>query len=127
MAYKDHKDHLAYCRKYDSEHHEEKLVRDRAYYAKNRARISAYKIAQYKASPEVSKVRAIKSRYGLSLDEYETILEKPCAICGDKATHLDHNHETGRVRGGLCGSCNLGLGLFKDNPDSLITAAGYVL
>jgi hypothetical protein len=52
-----------------------------------------------------------------------------CAICrtalGLKFA-VDHCHETGRVRGLLCSTCNIGLGLFADNPERLRTAVGYL-
>jgi hypothetical protein len=53
-----------------------------------------------------------------------------CAICGlrvsGKELHLDHCHETGQTRGYLCGNCNLGLGLFRDNQKLLEKAAKYL-
>ncbi|SDN72521.1 endonuclease domain-containing protein [Geodermatophilus sp. DSM 45219] len=49
-----------------------------------------------------------------------------CAICGDPAQHLDHDHETGATRQLLCQRCNHGLGLFRDDPGLLHTAALYV-
>lgn len=52
-----------------------------------------------------------------------------CSIChtsvGESAA-LDHSHKDGRVRGVLCHSCNVGLGYFKDNPESLRTAIEYL-
>ncbi len=49
-----------------------------------------------------------------------------CAICGDPAQHLDHDHEAGATRQMLCQRCNHGLGLFRDDPGLLHVAALYV-
>ena len=58
-----------------------------------------------------------------------------CAICrreaygsarNTRSLHIDHDHETGLLRGLLCHSCNLALGLFLDSPELLRTAAEYV-
>jgi IMP dehydrogenase len=51
-----------------------------------------------------------------------------CVICGSKTKNirLDHNHETGLIRGALCHRCNIGLGVFADNPSLLRAAAVYV-
>lgn len=53
-----------------------------------------------------------------------------CAICGikpqNKALAVDHDHESFKVRGLLCGSCNGGLGFFKDNPKLLMKATRYL-
>ncbi|MEV7787410.1 endonuclease domain-containing protein [Streptomyces sp. NPDC088106] len=42
------------------------------------------------------------------------------------AAHVDHCHETGRVRDVLCLSCNAALGQFKERPDAIRRAAAYV-
>lgn len=62
-----------------------------------------------------------------------------CEICGtpfiterngeqkrNKWKHLDHNHKTGKIRGVLCGHCNSGLGMFRDNPELLQAAVEYL-
>ncbi|GAU66220.1 endonuclease [Streptomyces sp. NBRC 110611] len=50
-----------------------------------------------------------------------------CVICLDaEPVHVDHDHETGKVRGVLCFSCNAALGQFKDRPDVLRRAAKYL-
>lgn len=52
-----------------------------------------------------------------------------CAICkqpSEKSLHLDHCHETQRLRGLLCRDCNLGLGFFKDDPKRLQEAIDYL-
>jgi hypothetical protein len=52
-----------------------------------------------------------------------------CAICGRKAVgkfNIDHDHNTGEVRGLLCGPCNRGIGLLGDSVDVLKRAAEYL-
>lgn len=77
----------------------------------------------------------LKIRFGITLNEYNNLLEKQnnqCAICfihqGDikKKFAVDHNHETGKIRGLLCHHCNVGLGHFRDNVDFLQSAILYL-
>lgn len=54
-----------------------------------------------------------------------------CSICKNKAPegerlHIDHDHETGEVRGLLCMQCNTLLGKAYDNPEVLCAAASYI-
>ena len=60
-------------------------------------------------------------QYGLTLEQYDQYFEyASCGICGTKEDLvLDHNHDTGKVRGVLCRNCNTGLGLFNDNIEDL--------
>ncbi|WP_308432512.1 endonuclease domain-containing protein [Streptomyces echinoruber] len=51
-------------------------------------------------------------------------VRRPCLPA--PPTHVDHCHETGRVRGVLCFSCTAALGQFKDRPDVIRRAAAYV-
>lgn len=74
------------------------------------------------------------TRYDLTADEYRELYvfqRGKCFICRKEprlATDLaiDHDHETGEVRGLLCNLCNPGLGFFKDNPVALKQAAAYL-
>lgn len=74
-------------------------------------------------------------RYGMTVQQFDTLLEEQggrCAICrtdepGGRGTwHVDHNHETGSIRGLLCWRCNQGLGYFRDSPYSLTAAVAYL-
>ena len=75
----------------------------------------------------------MRANYGLSESDYRTLVEGQqgqCAICGRiparRRLAVDHDHETGSVRGLLCGPCNIGLGVFQDNPTILEKAAEYL-
>lgn len=56
-----------------------------------------------------------------------------CAICSRTEAELgeqlcvDHCHDTGRVRGLLCRSCNLGIGYLKDNSERVWQAFAYLV
>jgi hypothetical protein len=88
----------------------------------------------------VSKMRSqLKAEYGLSLEAYNQLRREQgyrCAICNrheDEINHnsqklvVDHDHETGKVRGLICHKCNAGLGAFKDSPELLESAKQYLL
>jgi hypothetical protein len=73
-------------------------------------------------------------RYGINKDTFDQQMiaqKRRCAICRTKFTRnadacIDHNHETGNVRGLLCHPCNTGLGYFRDEPIRLKSAARYL-
>lgn len=72
-----------------------------------------------------------EKRYGITVDAAkEMLIEQDglCAICygTEPATHLDHDHRTGTVRGWLCPRCNLGLGHFDDDTERLEGALAYL-
>lgn len=69
--------------------------------------------------------------YGLKRGEAEKMLLKQnnkCLICNTSSNkwHIDHNHITGKVRGILCLSCNVLLGMSKENIDILQSAINYL-
>jgi hypothetical protein len=92
-------------------------------------------------SSEYYKTIWLKKKYGITLKEYNELLESQnyvCSICGKKENHIhnktkkktdlavDHCHDTGKIRGLLCTNCNIGIGYFKNNSDLLIAAAEYL-
>jgi hypothetical protein len=122
---------------------EERKAYQRAYYAANRDRILAQQRERSKRSyardPEGYARRGRKSRlkrhFGLTPAEYDAMLLAQggmCAICGAapfegaKRHPVDHDHETGTVRGILCGRCNRALGLFQDDREILTRAIAYL-
>jgi len=78
--------------------------------------------------------RYLKKTYGISLDQYEAMLEAHaggCWICGKqpktgKNLHVEHDHKTGRIRGLACWRCNRGLQHFRDDAMMFRRAADYI-
>lgn len=97
-------------------------------------------LKQKKMTREASRHYGLKRYYGLTLEEYGQMLADQCGVCaicgkpevrvtpkGDLTTlHVDHDHETGKVRSLLCYRCNSALGSMRDRPDLLRKAADYI-
>ena len=78
--------------------------------------------------------------YGLTREDYDKMLasqDGTCAICNKKnemkkskkdayQLSVDHNHDTGEIRGLLCMNCNFGIGNFKDSIEILKEAIKYL-
>lgn len=79
--------------------------------------------------------RYLRRTYGMTSRQYDRMVRAQggkCAICRrepkpSRRLHVDHDHQTGRVRGALCFVCNhrlLGRGLEK--PELHEAAAIYL-
>jgi hypothetical protein len=122
-------------------HNDKKNVKGncRAYYCKDCAN---EKTRKYNAdnfnNPDYrlkKKQSYVKTRYGITLDDYQKKLkdqDNKCGICRTQLpssgffTHLDHDHATGKIRKFLCTNCNRGLGHFQDNQEFLMAAVEYL-
>jgi hypothetical protein len=136
-------------RAHHEKHREKRLAKAKARYAGNieesralnrarmnaynaRVKAEAYKCPEAKRAYRFDKVLRI---HRLTLDQYHAKLESQdfcCPICGTdvvsvgpRQTHIDHDHETGKFRGILCGTCNTGLGKLGDGKH-LAAAVRYV-
>jgi len=79
--------------------------------------------------PRERRVQRLMAQYLISRDRAEALVDATiCQICGVEASDLevDHCHETGKVRGVLCGRCNKGIAIFDRDPVWLINATAYV-
>lgn len=84
----------------------------------------------------------LQQKYGITIDQYEWMLAKNaglCWICNRpeerkrhqkarylEALYVDHDHQTGMIRGLLCRKCNTGVGYFQDDAARMLAAIAYL-
>jgi hypothetical protein len=79
-----------------------------------------------------SRMHQIKHKYGVDEVAYTALLRRAggvCEICKEPFKgnpYIDHNHQTGKIRGLLCNKCNTGLGMFHDSLPNLTSAINYL-
>jgi hypothetical protein len=109
--------------------------RRRKLYAENPQKILSYNRSWNAKNKEQISARRRQRKYGIEFNKLFDQQSGSCGICSlqmvrgnrnKRAANVDHDHETGQVRGLLCHTCNLGLGHFNDNPTLLRQAANYI-
>lgn len=93
----------------------------------------------YKKNTEDIRAKYIQLTYNLSWEDYVNMFanqDGKCAICNtdiflaandrNKTAHIDHAHENGKIRGLLCGNCNVSLGGFNDDVKIMQNAIDYI-
>jgi hypothetical protein len=109
------------CRKWSDENHERKQAAAKEYHRN--------------MSYEQTRAHTLKSRFGITLIEYDALAAKQgnkCALCEkpqadlNRPLSVDHCHTTGMIRGLLCRRCNCGVGLWDKNPVLLDEATMYL-
>lgn len=74
----------------------------------------------------------LKRQFGISYQEYQSLFlaqNSACAICKKQVDYnlcVDHDHNTGQVRGLLCRNCNSGIGKLGDTLEALESALAYL-
>ncbi len=102
------------------------LCRDcqKKYRKRNRARSDSER--------DTSRKRYLAKKYGITYEDYDNIFSAQnglCKIClksSEKMLVIDHDHDTGKVRGLLCSKCNVGLGCFMDDRVAMRRAILYL-
>ncbi len=99
-------------------------------------------LSRYNNSPKGAAARArfasdrrqdghLRWLYGIGLEDYLNLMayqDDLCLVCHkrDIQLYVDHNHQTGRVRGLLCNLCNVSLGRLEDSPHRVGRAIKYL-
>lgn len=150
MPFVDPEKHRECCRRWYERNREKACAKNRERYAqtpeKNRAKYERERERVIErsrrwaaANPGRVHDGRLRRNFGITVADYEAMLESQggrCAlfaVCGStepgagrKRWHVDHDHETGKVRALLCNGCNLGIGHFQDSPELLLKAAQYL-
>ncbi len=82
---------------------------------------------------EGGKDHNLRKRFGITLEQWKLMVEAQggvCAICrqepGKRGFFVDHCHGTQVIRGLLCGKCNTGIGMLRDDPEIVENALAYL-
>ena len=126
--------HKTYIKKHYQKNKEYYVENAEIWKTKNPNRRKEIALQYARKNPDKIRNNFLKSQYGITLDQFNVKLvsqKYKCVICDNKFensrdTHMDHCHKTGKVRDILCGSCNKGLGHFKDSIKTLLAAAKYL-
>jgi hypothetical protein len=110
-------------------------ARAKAWYLKNAAYAKQKMADRRKRFPQKIKDEKLRAAFGIGMEQYERIAKAQkyrCAICTRHQDHqtknlaVDHDHQSGKIRGLLCHNCNVGLGNFKDSTVNLKSAIRYL-
>ena len=94
---------------------------------KQAQRAKEYREQNKEVIRERKRQQAVKYKYGVTWQEYQQVISTGCLVCGSNVNlHLDHCHETGKVRGCLCFNCNISLGYMKESPVLIERLAEYI-
>lgn len=88
-------------------------------------------------NPDSKRGIQYKRRYGITVEQFDAMVKAQggrCAICAETfkpkrrklAIHVDHCHDSLKVRGLLCARCNVGIGLLNDSIERLKIAIDYL-
>ena len=145
MAHNSTEKRRAWGRKWYLENRDRLRVKRAAYSRELRRTNPEYRKRQHEVSSAWSKLHPeshrqykrnyrLKNIYKISQEELDALIKAQygkCAICKKEPKigvllHIDHDHQTGKVRGLLCHKCNSVLGLSNDNLDVLREAVKYL-
>jgi hypothetical protein len=86
----------------------------------------------HKKTPEQKRDKQLRFKYGINTEKFNRFLAQQsggCCICGkeiDRKGGVDHDHNTGKIRGILCSHCNAAIGHMNDDVSLLRRAITYI-
>lgn len=101
----------------------------------NADRVKELRREEQKRNRDTRRNYDFKQKYGITLADYDRMFDKQggmCAICfgppkSGRRMAVDHDHDTGAIRGLLCNTCNLAIGHLRDDPMIVASAAVYLM
>lgn len=123
---------------------EKKAALNKAHYQKNAEKLKSRRRERWNQRSEEQIARDkmyklqshLRRTYNIDLCDYEQLLQQQggkCALCFIPAEQarfgrldVDHDHETGKIRGLLCNKCNRALGMLGDSKSAIVAAAKYI-
>lgn len=131
--------HCEMTAKWAKNNREQVVANHNRWNSENRERIRAQAKARrwkdVEKSREKERKKSVYSAYGITFEQKEAMFEaqgRKCAACGGdeprskKGWHIDHCHDSGRIRGILCHSCNASLGNAGDSAERLHALIAYL-
>lgn len=118
--------------RYRLRHPEKSRAATKRYTASHRELVRQRQKANYES--DTTRDRYLVKKYGITLEQYHAIEAQQlgkCACClgaptRDGRLFVDHNHQTGQVRGLLCHQCNVALGLAREKTEILEQMISYL-
>ena len=119
----------------------------REWHQKNKTRRRVRAKERYHEVPEIYTAKAKRTRdahktetnirlrlrnHKITREQYDFLVQSAdgkCSICRKKFVrqfHIDHDHDTGKIRELLCNRCNLGIGYFDEDVAILMAALRYL-
>lgn len=140
MSRESKRNRKEYRHQYYLKNRDKILAQHKEYYQRNSEHRKDYQNSyrEYKQSENLNwkKIKEMAYTVGKTFEEVEQWFnaqwmkqQAQCAICGKVFSDsgcIDHDHNTNQLRGLLCSSCNVGIGMFCDSPDLCIKASKYL-
>jgi len=123
-----------YAAKYRADNREKRAAYNKQYATEHKAEGAANQARYRERHPNRRRELDLRRKYNLTPAEYDAMLAEQsgqCAICDKppstgKPLFVDHDHDTGEVRGLLCSRCNWALGQLGDGPELVARALSYL-